>query len=623
MFRDLTKDFLPAENLKYPVKVYHEIFKSTDDLHQGSIVFILNPKKINQNELRLLFRNDACFVFFKSSMGELSTYETHPVKLLLNDKNVNEHLERIKGLQKNILEMSTVKFHTWDFLGLTTSYRQLFNIRGTGYCFMEYPVISENTINLDDVFIQESLNSISPRAIVSKYLQIVETSDGSRLEQINRSNAFQKVFKFYKSDNESYRFSLDIQDVEFLVDVLKLEGMADKPLYRAEIIGALTSACSYFIHAGYSESYEAVIRKIMLTTPPDGCNTIGYKHITEKDLEQLKNSNTFLYYHLTCRIPNQYAIALFDMYLTEIDAAKRIEMGNAIEQWLTYLKNKVLELSLANVNLVWEFKRDQEIGAMSGTVGLLTLYKKACIDSDMTAYEEAGAYINKAIEYAHPSERNRDVNYYVQCRLSELISKYSSHGSVDSRFQNEIDELAMLYAGRFKGNDGYDAFDVMFSVSIVAISCIFEGEERARGIYRRIGLDWGCLGKLMDEYSYQYVAFLMTGFLMLAPKDLVKELGLDAFIQKAMDFFKLNDEAHTVDSVMDIIAVKFMIAHGYYLSKSEGDEYHGAIGNYRNIINNSPLYTKWADGCDGFFEDCMKHSASGRIALKLIYSIPY
>lgn len=622
MIRDLTAEFLPENSLNFPVKVYHEIFHPTGNFQKGSIVFILNPKRIKQDELMFLFKYDACFVFCSGRTDKAPSYESHPVRLLLNDKNANSHLERIKGLRKNVLEMSTVKHHGWDLLGITTSFRQLFNIRDTGYCFMEYPVITENTFNLDDVFIQESLKSESPTAIISKYLQIAEHMDNSKLEQMNRKNAFQKVFRFYKSGDESYRFSLDPQDVEFLVDVLKLENLADKPIYRAEIIGALTSACSYFIHAGYPDSYEIVLKKLMETVPPEGLKTVKYKYITEKDLEQLKDGNTFLYYHLTCRIPNQYTVALFDMYLTETDHADRSEMGNSIEKWLAYLKNKIMELTLAQVNLLWEFKRDQEIGAMSGTVGLLTLYKKVFLEENMSAYSEARNYFNTAIEYAHPTEKNRDINYYVQCRLSEIVNANALSGSSGENLHSGLDELAGLYAGRFSDKGDINVFDVMFSVNIVVLGYVSEGEERALELYRRIGLDWSCLEELFCRHSHQYAVHLASGYLLMAPKVLLKDLNIDVFVKNSMRFFKLDD-AHKAKGIMDLIALKYMISHSYYLSSSEESGFQNTIERYKKTVNDSPLYMKWSEACGGFLDDCMKRSASGKTALKLIYTIPY
>jgi nickel-dependent lactate racemase len=47
------------------------------------------------------------------------------------------------------------------------------------------------------------------------------------------------------------------------------------------------------------------------------------------------------------------------------------------------------------------------------------------------------------------------------------------------------------------------------------------------------------------------------------------------------------------------------------------------IDKDKKIINASPLYSKWSEACGVFLDDCLKRSASGRTALKLIYTIPY
>ncbi len=622
MIRDLTGDFLPEGNLSIPVKVFHEFFQPVDEFQEGSIVFLLDPKGMKQDDLVFLLEYDARFVFFSSESKAIS-YESHPVRLLLNDKNANSHLERIRGLKKNIVEMTTVKHHRWDVLGITTSYRQLFNIRDTGYCFVEYPVITENTFSLDDVFIQEALRSTSPEVIISKYLQIVEDMDTSRLEQINRRNAIQKVFSFYRADGAGYRFSLDPQDVEFLVDVLKLERLSDKPLYRAEIIGALTSACAYFIHAGHPESYQIVLNRLMDAAAPEDGGAVRYKYVSEKDLQQMKDGNTFLYYHLTCRIPNQYSVALLDMYLTETDPAKKAEIGNEIEKWAEYLKRRILELSVAPASLLWEFKRDQEIGAMSGTVGLLTLYKRGCMENDPSACHEALNFFNKAVEYAHPDERNRDINYFVQCRLTEIVNSLSLPGSSGEAFRSEIDELAGLFAGRFADREEINVFDVMFSINIVILGYVLEGEERALEIYRRIGLDWSCLGNLLEKNSHQYVTYLASGYLLMAPGVLLENIDTDTLTKRAAEFFGLGNGAHEAKGIMDLIALKYIISRSCCLSSLEGDESRKEIEHYKKIISGSPLYSRWSDSCEGFLDDCLKHSASGKKALQLIYMIPY
>jgi glycosyltransferase involved in cell wall biosynthesis len=56
-----------------------------------------------------LFKYDACFVLYAGRRDEAPSYESHPVKQLLNDKNANSHLERIKGLKEIILALKLLK----------------------------------------------------------------------------------------------------------------------------------------------------------------------------------------------------------------------------------------------------------------------------------------------------------------------------------------------------------------------------------------------------------------------------------------------------------------------------------------------------------------------------------
>lgn len=622
MNRELTEEFLCSDHLKYPVRIYHGKLHITDDIQNGSFIFVFNPQKLSQNEFLLLYKYNLNCIFY-ITQNESIDLDTNAVKKLLNDKNANEYLERIKGLQKNIMEMKVEKFRIWDIIGITASYRQLFNIGNTGYCFMEYPVVAENTMNLDDIFIQESIGAVGPKEIITKYLHFIETSDGSKSDQMNKRNAFQKVFKFYKTDIEGYNFNLDPEDIEFLVDVIKLDTLKDKSAYRAEIIGALTAVCSYFIHAGHPHSYEIVIKKLMNITPEDDGKSVTYKYISEKELKQFKSSNAFLYYHFTCRIPNQYTIALFDMYLTDTNINSRQNRSENIEIWLKYLENKILELSLINESLLWEFKRDQEICAMSGTSGLLTLYKKVCMDGDISSYKETMGYFNKAIEYAHPGERNRDINYFVQASLSSIVSSIENLKADNIKsISDKIDELAVLYANRFIVDDNVNIFDIMLSISIIAISNILIGEEKANEVYSRIGFRWENLGKVINEAPHQYASYLTTSFLLFTPQSVLDKVDVNNLVQKSITFFKLDDISYTPKGIMDIIALKFMIAHCWYLSKS-ADINLEILMSYKKKITGSELYAFWLKDCTAFIDDCINKRTSDKKALQLIYAIPY
>ena len=625
MTRVLTKDFLPNYSLNYPVEVFHGKLDLAHDILDESIIFILNPHKLDQNELMLMLQHNVTYIIYKTSFPDGIINNAHPVKLLLHDKKADQHLMRIKGLRKNIIELHIEKNRRWDFLGITESYNRLFCIQETGYCFMEYPIISENALNLDDVFIQESLKSMSPPEIITKYLQIIEATSETKFEAVIKQNAFQKVFKFYKAENDEYKFQLDIDDLEFLVEVLQLERLSDQPVIRAEIIGALTAACAYFVHAGHPESYDIIIRKLMETLPLAGecAERVNYRHLSGADLRELKRQNAFLYYHLTCRIPNQYTIALFDLYLEETEPALRQVKEAAIDVWLDYLKNKVLELSLMNETFLWEFKRDQEIGAMSGTIGLVTLYKQACMKGDFSAFETAEKQFNKAIGYAHPLEESRNINYLVQCKLSSIVRTWSGEGK-ESQVYEKIKALALFYQERFLTEKVYNVFDVMYSVCVVTITNVLLGEDKAEKLYQQIGFEWEFIERMLDEHPQHYAVYLMVSFLFFAPQSLLStKLDIKMLAQKAVGFFKLDDNTYAAKGVMDLIALKFMLAHAWYLSANGNIEESETSRAYKKRIMSSNIYSKWSADCSYLFDEGMVDRTAAIHTLQLMYSIPY
>ncbi|HEX2927115.1 MAG TPA: hypothetical protein VHP38_12805, partial [Ruminiclostridium sp.] len=622
VIRDLTDVFMPEFGLQFPVKVFHKKPQTMDDLPKGSIIFIINPQKLGQQEFDLLLRSSSCFVFFTNSLDE-STYENNQIKLLLNDKNANQNLGRIKHLNKNIMELRVEKNKKWDIIGLKSSNKQLFNIKDIGYCFIAYPIIAENTLKLDAVFIQEALKAISPKEIIIKYLEIIEDFSNSKVEACNKRNAFQRVFPFYKSENKEYKFHLDPDDVGFLVDILQLESLADKTDRCAEIIGALTAACSYFVHVGHPDSYKLVIEKLMEKQPTGNAKAVKFRYITTSDLTILKRSNAFLYYHLTCRIPNQFTFALFDLFLVETEEDKKAELESMINLWLEYLKKRILDLSLTNEGLIWEFKRDQEIGAMAGTIGLITLYKQACMNEDISAFSTSKDYLSRAVEYAHPGERNRDINYFTQYSLSRIVRTYSS-AEACSEIYSELSKLADLYQNRFITEKKYDAFDAMYAIVLVAVSNILTGHKNAIELFNKIGFDWNEIPRIMNETPYVYALYILVGFLFFTPKELLEtKLDIKILTTKAMDFFKLNDEEHISNEVMDLIALKFMLAHAWYLSLDDTLENYKIIRAYRKRIADSLIYKRWRLDCENILDACINKEAPVIGILKLIYTIPY
>lgn len=622
MIRDISENFLPKTALNYKVRVFHGKPQSTGDISGQNIIFILNPQKLTQQEFRLLLHNDVTYILYYTKATEDNVPEANPIKILLHDKKVNEHLSRIINLGKNVLELHVEKNIWWDFLGISASYTQLFSIKDKGYCFKEYPIVDENTMNLDDVFLQEYMHSINPRELVTKYLQIIEAFSVSDLHRNNISNAFQKVFKFYKTDREDFTFDLLPDNVEFLVDVLQIDSLYTKFQQRAEIVCALASAGSYFMHSGYPEAFKILIKKLIDLQSLENGQPIKYKYISNKEILLLKNTNAFLYYQLTCRIPNKYTIALLDLFLAEVDSDNKMYYESQVNKYSNYLKGKIVELSLMHESPVWEFKRDQEIGAISGTLGLVELYKNVFYNGNISAYEQADIYFKNAIEYANPGERNRDINYYAEYRLAWLMHNYDANEK-NSWIEDEIDRLAGFYKDRFNESLTANVFDIMIFTEIIAIANTVLGSEKAIALHRQIGFDYSSLNGIINEKSYQYAIHLAIGYLLYCPEEILGTLDLEKLIEKTVCYFSLNNKNHDSNGIIDLIALKFMLAHSCYLSTKPDSLNREILTNYRKRIEGAPIYSRWASESIDNLQECILNSASRVKILKLIFKIPY
>lgn len=625
MSRELTEYFINQDKLMYPVRVVHQEPVFDEQVEEETIIFILNPRGLRQSSFKHLIKPGVCYIFVKDSSSPGDKVDENALRVLLRDHNVNKHLERIKGLNRNVLELYIQKNKKWDIFGLAMSYKQLFSLQGMGYCFVEYPIITEELLNLDNIFIQEVTRAGHPIELINKYLDFMENNHCTKLEATNRRNAFQRVFKFYKSDCDEYEFNVDEDEVSFLIEVIELEHFTKDPINQAMMVGALTAACSYFVHTGYSKAYCSLMSKLLDLSESIKDGDIKYKYIDNKSLLQLKLGDTFLYYHLVCRIPNQYVISLFDMYLVENDEALRNGYLIDIEYLNGYLKNKMEELQLMPEGFLWGFKRDQEIGAIAGTLGQLCLYKNALIDGDESAFDKAEEYFKRSIEYAYPAERVRDINYLMHCRLEKLIN-LASLNMETTEIEKIITELANLNRARYLRGEGYNPFDVMVSAEIVAAASILLSLDKAEELYRIMDIDWGKIEDLQQSQSHVYSVYLMVSYLFFADKAFInKTMNFNRVINNAMEFFKLMDDSHKPEGIIDLIAVKFMLGHSYYISQygSGSQSEFMTLMVYGDKIEATPIIFGKKQEYIDFINECKSKKALPVQALKLIYTIPY
>jgi hypothetical protein len=470
--------------------------------------------------------------------------------------------------------------------------------------------------------------------MIQRYLEIIEDRAASKFEATNRRNALQRVFPFYKSKQDDYILHLNAEDVSFLVDILRLEEKADS-IEKAILIGALTAACSYFVHLGHPLGFHLIMEKLLTIPeiPGENRNLITYRHFTEADLDRLKREDPFLYYHLTCRIPNQYLVCLFDLFLIETDPLLQRTYEGTITTGLQYLKRQIKELSLMPEVLLWEFKRDQEIGAVAGTIGQLTLYMRAYLKGDDHAFAEAEKCLQIAVEYVHPLEKNRDENYLILCRLARIIRQFSywensrqekSLEKEKTEISGELNELALILGKRFINAHSADPFDVMFSTNIVAVANVIVSSDLAESLYVQMGFPWEKLSRIMGGAPHQYAAFLLVTYLLLAPRKLIDRIpDFELLVQKALAYFKLNDLSRPPENMMDLIALKLILAHAWYVSTHGAENDRRRLESYKSRIENAPMYARWAPECVAFLNECLSQTGFPFRALQLIYAVPY
>jgi hypothetical protein len=115
-----------------------------------------------------------------------------------------------------------------------------------------------------------------------------------------------------------------------------------------------------------------------------------------------------------------------------------------------------------------------------------------------------------------------------------------------------------------------------------------------------------------------------VSYLFLAPKKLIESFpDFEMLTQKAGAFFKLNDAAYQPENMIDLIALKFIVAHAWYLSSHGAEKNFRKLENYKSRIENAPIYAKWASECVVFLDECVAQNGTPFKALQLIYTIPY
>lgn len=585
-------------------QVFHKHIPKDAIVEEGSILFILDPEPLNQQDFMFVFeRNSHCILYHKNIK-----IDKDPIQILINHSGFQTYYERIMCLN-NIVDMYVEKAQkVLDFLFV--SKKRLFEIDGLGYCFDEYPHINKATLTLDGVYVKGLTKCYSPKKLTENYIDLILHTVNNEIENTNIVNAYKKVFTFYKSEKSDFELNTDENSLEFLVDVLKLSDIEDINR-RALIIGALTSAAAHFVHNGYPDSYNIIIKKLF-----DIEKSICYKYISKEELETLRQKDEFLYFHLTCRIPNQYSIALFDMFLVEENSDRRQLLEKRLNIFISYLTNKIEQLINEPQNNIWEFKRSQEIGAIYGSIGQIILYKYIMRNSSQFFLEDAEAYIKKSIIYANPNERDRNVNYYIQYNLTKIVRNLETEKI--SKNSKQFINAAKEIAPRFIQKEQYDPFDVLVAASIAAVSTFVSGKDAVKNVMRILNLDWKKVKNLIAENSV-YAASVVPAYLSLIPNDCN---GIAAVMNKLLAA-SLQKLIESSSAIMNLIAVKLILCHSVYLIDTNNAMAIEKIQRYKKLIEVRLQFNALKNEYIKFLDKCTDRNATKEDALVLMYTIPY
>ncbi len=621
MSRDITCNFINEESSLFcPVMVYDGNITDFQSIKPDTAIFILNPDKLNQANFDLIINKNVIIILVNNSEKEIN--ETDALKLLLSDKKADENLLRIKSLQKSILELFVIKNNVWSIFNLSLLYKQLFSVRSIGFCFTEYPVITRETLFLDDIFLKDFSKSEHPAAIIEKYIEYIEQDADTPTEAINRKNAFTKVFPFYKTGGKKLEFNLDEQDVMFLVDVLKLHEISTDILRCAKLIGALSAICAYFVHSGKCIPYIKLIEKITcLSKRQDLKYELQYTYVPGELLSKLQNENTFLYYQLCCRIPNQYCIALFDMIFS--NGIYNETLITRFNDYRCYMEQQVNYLLLRKNDIIWQFKRDREVCALSGSLGQLTLYYDICLHQNYQMYDKAENHILKSIEYAHPKEKTRNYNYLISLNLNRILQ------TTDILLKRDITEkllyLAKIAANTIITSKKYSPFDIKSAAEIIAVSnLVCDDKESVNNVFRAINFNLTKLNDLIMNNETIYASYLIVCYMLLFPQNLLSEIpDFNNLRYKSRCFFNLCKASQKKQDIMDLISIKFILADTYYITSNNIENEYRFIDNYISFIKKLVLPDTLNRGINEFMSNSKIANPALDSVLKLIYKIPY
>jgi hypothetical protein len=377
----------------------------------ADIVFVLNPPRLDIPLLADVWKAGRTLVLV-SARGDSTPMQgsPHPLSELLNlpPEATSDVLMQLRRCQAAAFFMSLKRRQPWYLSWLPQVERDSFPVEGAQFIFHfdEY-VPFEGSFEFDDAYRRTSLKECTFPQSTNHFLHVLEQLSHTALQdpQMKRQ-LFHGTFPFYTGQP----LSLDVRltwhgTPEPVRRAIVGEEIKQHAAAYALAIACLSEVGAAFTHSGRHDLYHSLMGDLVRLQ--DGRIQVG--SFTPGQVEWLRQEHPFLYLHIFYRVPNQFLVATVDALRDSLQNTASMAAATDLLQRLVTREG--------DLHFV---KRSYELSALSGTLCQLKTFA-ARYHGNRARLLEAKEDGWRAVQYARPADKSRDMNYWTQAALSDWV----------------------------------------------------------------------------------------------------------------------------------------------------------------------------------------------------------
>jgi hypothetical protein len=377
----------------------------------ADMVFVLNPPPLDIPLLAEVWKEGRTLILVSTKLDSgLMEAGLHPLKELfaLPNNATAEVLMHLKQRQASVFFLSFQRRRPWYTNWLPQLERDSFLVDGARFVFLfdEY-VPYEGSFEFDDTYRRTSLKECTFEQSTSHFRHVLEGLPYTELQdsQMKRS-LFQGVFPFYtgQSLGPDVRFAWQgtLEPVRTTVIGAEIRQHAE---FYALAIACLSEVGAAFTLLGQHHLYLKLMGDVLRLH--NGQIRVGT--FTPAQVALLRREHPFLYLHMFYQVPNQCIVAMMDELR---DSLQNTAIIAAATDLLHRLVTRESDLHFV--------KRSYELTALSGTLCQLKT-SAARYHTDRVRLLDAKEDGLRAVQYARPADKSRDMNYWMHAVLTDWV----------------------------------------------------------------------------------------------------------------------------------------------------------------------------------------------------------